>query len=89
MNILDNELISEWVESLEEINQIYGKKGIEDISQLMNRYLEKETNLKKTENYLNTDYVNTIPSKNQIKYPGDIELEEKIWNSNRENKMAI
>tara|TARA_A100000164_G_C21666047_1_gene657266 strand:- start:306 stop:410 length:105 start_codon:yes stop_codon:yes gene_type:complete len=26
MNILDDELISEWVESLEEINQIYGKR---------------------------------------------------------------
>ncbi|OUU76227.1 MAG: pyruvate dehydrogenase (acetyl-transferring), homodimeric type [Methylococcaceae bacterium TMED69] len=89
MNILDDELISEWVESLEEINQIYGKKGIEDISQLMNRYLEKETNLKKTENYLNTDYVNTIPSKNQIKYPGDIELEERIENIIRWNAAAM
>ena len=63
MKILDNKLIDEWTESLEEIKQIYGKEGIEDISQLMQRFLEKEINLQKTENYLNTDYVNTIPRK--------------------------
>ena len=68
MKTLDNELIGEWTESLKEIKQIYGQEGITDIFQLVQKYLEKETNLQKTENYLNTDYVNTIPRKNQKKY---------------------
>ena len=65
MKTLDRELIGEWTESLKEIKQIYGQEGITDIFQLVQKYLEKETNLQKTENYLNTDYVNTIPRKNQ------------------------
>ena len=84
MKTLDNELIGEWAESLREIKQIYGKDGITDIFKLVQKYLEKETNLQKIEDYLNTDYVNTIPRKNQKKYPGDILLEEKI-----ENKLKI
>ena len=60
MKTLDRELIGEWTESLKEIKQIYGQEGITDIFQLVQKYLEKETNLQKTENYLNTDYVNTI-----------------------------
>lgn len=89
MKILDNELLNEWTESLEEIRQIYGKEGIEDISQLMQKHLKKEINLRTTENYLNTDYVNTIPRKSQIEYPGDIELEEKIENIIRWNAAAM
>ena len=77
MKTLDNELIGEWTESLKEIKQIYGKDGITDIFKLVQKYLEKETNLQKIEDYLNTDYVNTIPQKNQKKYRGDILLEEK------------
>ena len=64
MKTLDNELIGEWAESLKEIKQIYGKR-ITDIFQLVQKYLEKETNTK-TENYLNSDYVNTIPAKSKI-----------------------
>ncbi len=89
MKTLDRELISEWTESLKEIKQIYGQEGITDIFQLVQKYLEKETNLQKTENYLNTDYVNTIPRKNQKKYRGDILLEEKIENIIRWNAAAM
>ena len=89
MKTLDDELIGEWAESLKEIKQIYGKEGITDIFQLVQKYLEKETNLQKTENYLNTDYVNTIPRKNQKKYRGDIPLEEKIENIIRWNAAAM
>ena len=89
MKILDDELIGEWTESLEEISQIYGKEGIEDIFQLMQKYLKKDTNLQKTENYLNTDYVNTIARKNQIAYRGNILLEEKIENIIRWNAAAM
>ena len=89
MKTLDNELIGEWAESLKEIKQIYGKEGITDIFQLVQKYLEKETNLQKIEDYLNTDYVNTIPRKNQKKYPGDILLEEKIENIIRWNAAAM
>ena len=63
MKTLDNELIGEWAESLREIKQIYGKDGITDIFKLVQKYLEKETNLQKIEDYLNTDYVNTIRKK--------------------------
>ena len=89
MKTLDNELIGEWAESLREIKQIYGKDGITDIFKLVQKYLEKETNLQKIEDYLNTDYVNTIPRKNQKKYPGDILLEEKIENIIRWNAAAM
>ena len=87
MEKIDKATIAEWVESLEDVKQIFGYDGIKEILQLFDKFVDQDQT--KAENRLNTDYINTITRSNQKKYPGNIELEEKIENIIRWNAAAM
>ena len=80
--------ISEWLESLEAVKEIYGNKEVKELLRsLQNFALSQGITL--TEATLNTPYRNTIPLSEQSSYPGDRELEDKIENIIRWNAMAM
>ena len=74
----------EWMESLDALVNSAGKERARFlIGRLMERAHELQTGFPLT---VNTPYINTIPTKNQPKFPGDIEIERRIrrlvrWNA--------
>ncbi|MCP4994095.1 MAG: pyruvate dehydrogenase (acetyl-transferring), homodimeric type [Gammaproteobacteria bacterium] len=88
---LDDDFIAEcneWLESLDFIHQHYGEKGVSEIIKLLRSHaLNHAIPLSKT--LLNTPYRNTIPSREEPPYPGNISLEERLEQIVRWNAMAM
>ncbi|RTE66699.1 pyruvate dehydrogenase (acetyl-transferring), homodimeric type [Amphritea opalescens] len=78
----------EWLEALEYLLGEQGKdRSREMLRMLQNHLLTKGVSL--AEATLNTPYRNSIPTHEQPRYPGNIELEQKIENIIRWNAMAM
>ena len=84
--LIDEEL-KEWQDSLDYVIQ---KDGIERAKKLLeNLDIHAYQQNIRSPYKLNTPYTNTIPLKDQPKYPGNRELERKIKNIVRWNAMAM
>ncbi|WP_101758966.1 pyruvate dehydrogenase (acetyl-transferring), homodimeric type [Oceanicoccus sp. KOV_DT_Chl] len=78
----------EWQQSIDYIYRQYGEAGVREILRSMqNHILEQGITL--NEATLNTPYINTISTREQPSYPGDIKLEKRIENIIRWNAMAM
>lgn len=80
----DPEETAEWIEALEEVIDI---EGPERASRLLQELIERARQLGvRPEVPVTTPYVNTIPADEEVPYPGDLELEQRIealirWNA--------
>tara|TARA_R110002124_G_scaffold199767_1_gene366551 strand:+ start:4511 stop:7210 length:2700 start_codon:yes stop_codon:yes gene_type:complete len=80
---LDNNETKEWEQSLEDVILTDGKERANFlISDLVKKY-DIDSNL------VNTRYTNTISTKEQVSYPGNLELERVIRSYTRWNAMAM
>jgi pyruvate dehydrogenase E1 component len=87
MNIknIDQLQIKEWLESIDSVIENDSVDTAKELIQIITNHLKKKTG----DNYattINTDYVNTISSINQLPYPGDKTIETKLaalirWNA--------
>jgi pyruvate dehydrogenase E1 component len=78
---------SEWLEALDEV---IADAGPERASYLLSRLMEQAATRGVTAPLKrNTPYVNTIPVTEEVPYPGDRELEQRIKNLLRWNAMAM
>ncbi len=86
-NLLDNEELNEWLESLEYVLQSGGPEKVRELLNELDNYAHKEgVDLPFT---ANTPYINTIPKDKQPKYPGGREIERRIKSIIRWNAMAM
>jgi len=86
-NLLDNEELNEWLESLEYVLQSGGPEKVRELLNELDNYAHKEgVDLPFT---ANTPYINTIPKEKQPKYPGGREIERRIKSIIRWNAMAM
>jgi len=86
-NLLDNEELNEWLESLEYVLQSGGAKKVKELLNALDNYAHKAgVDLPYT---ANTPYINTIPKEKQPKYPGGREIERRIKSIIRWNAMAM
>lgn len=86
-NLLDNEELNEWLESLEYVMQSGGAKKVKELLNELDNYAHKAgVDLPFT---ANTPYINTIPKEKQTKYPGGREIERRIKSIIRWNAMAM
>jgi len=76
--------LQEWIESLQAVIQTQGK---ERAAELLNELVS--TVSVPGASTTNTPYLNTISVDEQVEYPGDLELEQKIENALRWNAMAM
>ncbi len=77
----------EWLESLDYIIQNEPPERIEELLKLLQHHAINEGVPLKPE--LNTPYINTISSEQEVAYPGNRELERKIKSLVRWNSMAM
>jgi len=78
----------EWLESIDFIHDRYGEEGVKAILRaLESRVLSRNMALNPT--VLGTPYINTIPPQEELIYPGDLTLEERLENILRWNAMAV
>ncbi|WBL21973.1 pyruvate dehydrogenase (acetyl-transferring), homodimeric type [Zunongwangia sp. HRR-M8] len=77
----------EWLDSLRWVLQNESKERVEEILKLLQA--EAQRNGVKQNLPLTTSYINTISPEDEEKYPGDIEIEEKILGYIRWNAMAM
>ncbi len=86
-NLLDNEELNEWLESLEYVLQSGGPEKVRELLNELDNYAHKAgVDLPFT---ANTPYINTIPKEKQPKYPGGREIERRIKSIIRWNAMAM
>ncbi|OQM34229.1 pyruvate dehydrogenase (acetyl-transferring), homodimeric type [bacterium endosymbiont of Pedicinus badii] len=76
----------EWIES---IDSIISYSGIERAKFITKKILQHLQNNDVEDFDLQKNYVNTIPLKNEPKYPGDLDIEEKILSAIRWNAIVI
>ncbi len=84
---IDPEETSEWLESLEIVNNAKGKTRARYLLGRLNQYA-RELQLGNAVS-ISTDYVNTIPTEEQPFFPGDEELERRIRRYVRWNAAAM
>lgn len=77
--------IQEWIESLQAVIQTQGK---ERASEILNQVIGSAHEVPNLD-VIRTPYVNTISVQDQLAYPGDLEIEQKIENIVRWNAMAM
>jgi pyruvate dehydrogenase E1 component len=78
---------SEWIEALDEI---IDAAGPDRASYLLQRLIERAANLSvQLPLRYNTAYINTIPSEEEVAYPGDRAMERKIKSYVRWNATAM
>ncbi len=84
---VDQQEISEWVDSLADLKARYGaeRAGL-ILAYLQERAFKEGIHMPFT---ANTPYINTIPLEKQTAFPGDRELERRIKNAVRWNAMAM
>ena len=76
----------EWVDALESLVR---EEGIERADFILTRVLDKARRLGIESPLTNTDYINTIAVADEITYPGDLTVEERIDAFIRWNAMAM
>ncbi len=77
----------DWIESLDSVMQVDGKKRAEFlVNEINRRALQKSLH---PNNPSSTPYINTIPASAQPEYPGDRDLERKLKSLVRWNAMAM
>lgn len=77
----------EWIDSLEYIIKNESPERVQDLIERLQNHAQKKgisSSLK-----INTPYINTIPPHQEVAYPGDTLLEQKIENVIRWNAMAM
>jgi len=78
----------EWRSSLQWIIENESAERVNEVLEIL-----RDTAIKKGiepfEEAIPTNYLNTIPHTSEKKYPGDLELEERIYNAIRWNAMAM
>jgi pyruvate dehydrogenase E1 component len=78
---------SEWLEALD---QVVDFNGPERASELLRELMNRAAQLGVTATMrLNTPYINTIPVRDEVPYPGDLEIERRIKAYVRWNAMAM
>lgn len=78
----------EWIESIESVIKRVGKHRAKFIiSKVIEKMEEHGINYKNTS--LNTDYINTISVKNELKYPGNLKIEKRICAAVRWNAIIM
>lgn len=79
--------IQEWLESFQSVVEMEGKdRAVEILSQVLQKAQRLGSPSLTTSH---TPYVNTIPVSEQVQYPGDLAIEQKIENITRWNAMAM
>ena len=84
---IDTEEMQEWYDSLEDILHRYGPEKLSELLiHLQERAYQHGVKLPFT---ANTPYINTIHHSEQVRFPGDLELERRIKSIVRWNAMAM
>ena len=78
----------EWTESIDSIHREFGESGVREILRSLQDHV-LSLNIALDEATLNTPYVNTINVSSQPRYPGNLDLEERIEQINRWNAIAM
>lgn len=78
----------EWTASLEWIIENEPEDRVRELLGLLQHTAERH-GISISEKKIITDYINTIDTGDEPSYPGDLELERKIYNAIRWNAMAI
>lgn len=77
----------EWIDSLNWVLESEGKERVRELLELLKDEAQKHG--VSPELLLNTPYINTIPAEEEVAYPGDLEIEEKLLGIIRWNAMAM
>ena len=77
----------EWIDSLAEVLERAGPERVQEI--LRDLSLHAQSAGVKVPFTANTSYINTIPAKSQLAYPGDLDVERRIRSIIRWNAMAM
>lgn len=87
-NLTDNDPreTQEWVDALDSLIR---EEGVERADFILTRVLDKARRLGVDSPLTTTDYINTIAAEDEIAYPGDLNLEERIDAFIRWNAMAM
>tara|TARA_B100000401_G_scaffold398894_1_gene309770 strand:+ start:2710 stop:5355 length:2646 start_codon:yes stop_codon:yes gene_type:complete len=83
----DPQETKEWLESIEDALEEYGQERTQFLLQSLISYAQAKG--ARLPFNTNTPYINTIPKSEQLKYPGNLELEESIGSAIRWNAMAM
>ncbi len=83
---LDPTETQEWVDALDSLIR---EEGVERADYILTRVLDKARRLGVTAPLTTTDYINTIATEDEVVYPGDLALEERIDAFIRWNAMAM
>ncbi|HSG88236.1 MAG TPA: pyruvate dehydrogenase (acetyl-transferring), homodimeric type [Pseudomonadales bacterium] len=83
-----SEEVQEWLDALDVLLRQQGEERGRDLLRLLQQHASR-AGLVLPEAALNTPYVNTIPLRQQPRYPGDIALEQKLENLIRWNAAAM
>jgi pyruvate dehydrogenase E1 component len=84
---IETDELNEWLESLEDVLHRYGPEKLgELLVHLQERAYQRGVKLPFT---ANTPYINTIHHSEQVRFPGDLELERRIKSIVRWNAMAM
>ena len=83
----DPQETKEWLESIEDALEEYGQERTQFLLQSLISYAQ--TKGARLPFNTNTPYINTIPKGEQLRYPGNLELEESIGSAIRWNAMAM
>ena len=78
----------EWNEAIDGIHREFGESGVREILRSLQDHV-LSLNIPLDEATLNTPYVNTISVSSQPRYPGNLEIEERIEQINRWNAIAM
>lgn len=76
----------EWVDALDSLIR---EEGVERADYILTRVLDKARRLGVNAPLTTTDYINTIATEDEVAYPGDLALEERIDAFIRWNAMAM
>ena len=84
---IDADEMQEWYESLEDVLHRYGPERLSELLiHLQERAYQRGVKLPFT---ANTPYINTIHHSDQVRFPGDLEVERRIKSIVRWNAMAM
>ena len=83
----DPQETKEWLESIEDALEEYGQERTQFLLQSLISYAQAKG--ARLPFNTNTPYINTIPKSQQLRYPGNLELEESIGSAIRWNAMAM
>ena len=79
----------EWLDAIENIFENYGTEGVNAILTELNQWRSRNNIPGAGSATVNTPYLNTIPLAQQVPYPGDVAVEQRLENILRWNAMAM